>query len=383
MTTSALVQKSLPPIAVKSDQFVWVRSPVRLDLAGGWTDTPPYTLQYGGKVVNLAVNLNGQPPVQVYVRKTPELRVRMQSIDLGLREDFSQFEDLEGYQIPSSSFALVKGALALLGLTSQTSGYENLDGLLRAIGGGMEITVFVAVPKGSGLGTSSILAGTILGALHRFFGRHASVEQLTVEVLRLEQMMTTGGGWQDQVGGIEGGVKFTESQPGDNLNFCVEYLDDFLLSGRGSAACCTLYYTGITRLAKNILDEVVARVKSKDAAYLDLHNRLKGLAERTRAAISRRNLHQLADVVAESWEANKRIHASVTNDEVEELLRLTRPHYRGAKLLGAGGGGYCLFISENPAQAARLRQALGAIDHDSARIVDFSLNTEGLQVSVS
>jgi galactokinase/mevalonate kinase-like predicted kinase len=368
---------------VKSDQFVWVRSPVRLDLAGGWTDTPPYTLQYGGKVVNLAVNLNGQPPVQVYVRRTPELRIRMQSIDLGLREDVTQFEDLEGYQIPSSSFALVKGALALLGFTKESSGSESLGDHLRAIGGGMEVTVFVAVPKGSGLGTSSILAGTILGALHRFFGRNPSVEQLTSEVLRLEQMMTTGGGWQDQVGGVVGGVKFTESRPGVELNFCVEHLDDFLFSEPAAIQCLTLYYTGITRLAKNILDEVVARVRSGDVAYLNLHEQLKGLAERMRAAISRRNLCQLADLVAESWEANKRIHESVTNEEVEGLLYLTRPHYRGAKLLGAGGGGYCLFVSENPDHAARLRQVLSTIHHDSARIVDFALNNDGLQVSVS
>ena len=57
--------------AVKLDQIVWARSPVRLDLAGGWTDTPPYTNRYGGAVVNVAVDLNGQSPIQVFVRRTP------------------------------------------------------------------------------------------------------------------------------------------------------------------------------------------------------------------------------------------------------------------------------------------------------------------------
>jgi len=56
--------------ALKEDQIVWARAPVRLDLAGGWTDTPPYTLRHGGRVVNLAVDLNGQPPIQVFCRRT-------------------------------------------------------------------------------------------------------------------------------------------------------------------------------------------------------------------------------------------------------------------------------------------------------------------------
>jgi galactokinase/mevalonate kinase-like predicted kinase len=311
-------------------------------------------LLYGGKVVNVAVNLNGQPPVQVYVRKARERRIRALSIDLGVSEIFSSFADVQEYDKPGSPFALVKAALVLLGFAEE-----------------------------SGLGTSSILSGTILGALHRFFGDSASIEQLTPEVLRIEAMMTTGGGWQDQVGGMVGGVKFVESRAGDELNFCIEYLDDFLFSDGGAAGCFTLYYTGITRLAKNILDEVVSGVKSGDPGYLALHGHLRDLAEHMRVAISRRNLPAMARLVAESWEANKHIHRSVTNEDVEDLLGATKPYYTGAKLLGAGGGGYCLFISETQEQATALRTMLSARRHDSARLVGFSLNREGLQVSVS
>ena len=69
---------------MQEDQIVWARSPVRLDLAGGWTDTPPYCIEHGGKVLNVAVDLNGQPPIQVFARLSdrPELVVR--SIDLGV-----------------------------------------------------------------------------------------------------------------------------------------------------------------------------------------------------------------------------------------------------------------------------------------------------------
>ena len=83
-----------PQRRVLEDQIVWGRSPLRLDLAGGWTDTPPYCLEFGGKVVNVAVDLNGQPPIQVFVRvsEKPELVIR--SIDIGVEERVQTYEQL-------------------------------------------------------------------------------------------------------------------------------------------------------------------------------------------------------------------------------------------------------------------------------------------------
>ena len=101
---------------------MWARAPVRLDLAGGWTDTPPYTLREGGRVVNLAVDLNGQPPIQVFCRRTAERRVRVHSIDLGHTETYDGFEQLLDYHDPRSPFALPKAALCLMGLDGARSG---------------------------------------------------------------------------------------------------------------------------------------------------------------------------------------------------------------------------------------------------------------------
>ena len=76
-------RKSHPTLNVYSDQIVWSRSPVRIDVAGGWTDTPPYSLYSGGSVVNLAIELNGQPPLQVYVKPCQEYHITLRSIDIG------------------------------------------------------------------------------------------------------------------------------------------------------------------------------------------------------------------------------------------------------------------------------------------------------------
>ena len=75
------------------DQILWGRSPLRLDLAGGWTDTPPYCLQHGGKVLNLAVNLNGQSPVQVFARPTDRPELVLRSIDLGLETRIRTYDE--------------------------------------------------------------------------------------------------------------------------------------------------------------------------------------------------------------------------------------------------------------------------------------------------
>jgi hypothetical protein len=112
--------------SVKLDQIVWARSPVRLDLAGGWTDTPPFTLREGGEVVNVAVNLNDQPPIQVFCRPADERSIRIHSIDLGLDETIRRFDQLEDFNNPSSPFALPKAALCLLGLTAERAGGATL-----------------------------------------------------------------------------------------------------------------------------------------------------------------------------------------------------------------------------------------------------------------
>jgi galactokinase/mevalonate kinase-like predicted kinase len=378
--------RARPPLrpALKDDQIVWARAPVRLDLAGGWTDTPPYTLRRGGRVVNLAVNLNGQPPIQVFSRRTAERHVRVHSIDLGHTETFTRFEELLDYRDPVSAFALPKAALCLMGLDGAAARTTTLPEVLQSLGGGLEITLLSAVPKGSGLGTSSVLAGVILAALARFFGRPLVPDELMRQVLQVEQMLTTGGGWQDQIGGLVPGVKCIESRPGLRPHPVVHQLDPFLFQDAESLDCCTLFYTGITRLAKNILAEVVDQVNASTKAYLFTLRHMAQLALDAKSAIERRDRGGLADVIALSWEANKRVHPSTTNEEVEEILRATRPHFRGAKLLGAGGGGYALFLSASRQDAQAVRDVLRrGFEDQRARLVDFSLSCCGLEVSVS
>ena len=146
----------------------------------------------------------------------------------------------------------------------------------------------------------------------------------------------------------------------------------------------TLFYTGVTRLAKGILRDVVDRVNGMGRAYLFTHGRLRELAREARDAISLRDLDALARVIGESFQENKLVHASTTNEEMEAMIAATGPHFSGMKLLGAGGGGFALFVSPDAAAAKSLRSLLtGRFEDERARLVDFGLNKAGLEVTVS
>jgi galactokinase/mevalonate kinase-like predicted kinase len=259
-----------------------------------------------------------------------------------------------------------------------------LEPVLQAAGGGLELTLLCAVPKGSGLGTSSILAGTILAALERFFGREGTREELFLQVLEVEQMLTTGGGWQDQIGGLVGGVKYIESRPALKPRPIIHQLDPWIFEDPRCTERMTLFYTGVTRLAKGLLQEVVAGVNGMGRAYLFTHRRIGELAKETREAISLRDMDRMGRLIAEAFTQNKHIHGSTTNENIEAMVAACAPHVTGVKLLGAGGGGFAFFLSPDTAAAAALRGLLaGNFEDDRARLVDWQLNKKGLEVTVS
>jgi hypothetical protein len=117
----------------------------------------------GGSVVNIAIELNGQPPLQAYVKPCRDLHIVLRSIDLGAVEVIETFEQLAAYNKVGSPFSIPKAALTLAGFQPGFSqeAYPSLRAQLEAFGSGIELTLLSAIPAGSGLGTSSILASTV------------------------------------------------------------------------------------------------------------------------------------------------------------------------------------------------------------------------------
>jgi galactokinase/mevalonate kinase-like predicted kinase len=377
----------LPQCCVLEDQIVWGRSPVRLDLAGGWTDTPPYCLEHGGRVVNLGVNLNGQPPIQVFARlcDRPELVVR--SIDLGVEQRIRTYADLESFIDPGNEFALAKAAFALAGFLPRfhaQGGFGSLEEQLRRFGGGLEVSLLAAVPKGSGLGTSSILAATLLATLGDVFGLNWDLSVVFSRTLALEQMLTTGGGWQDQAGGIYRGIKMIETTAGLRQKATLRWLPEHLFESSYANTSILLYYTGLTRLAKGILHEVVRGVFLNDPRHLNILDEIGANAETAFQAIQQDDYSALASAVHRSWSLNQSLDKGTNPPAVQVILDSVRDYLDAAKLLGAGGGGYLLMMAKDPEAAQRVRAALQASPpNPRARFVQFSLSPTGLQLTRS
>ena len=371
---------------VATDQIVWGRSPVRIDIAGGWTDTPPFCLMEGGSVVNLAIELNGQQPIQTYVKPCREHHVVLKSIDLGASEIVETYEQLADFKRVGSPFSIPKAALALAGFLPQYSQekYPDLKSQLMAFGCGIEITLLSAIPAGSGLGTSSVLAATVLGTINDFLSLGWDKNEICHKTLVLEQLLTTGGGWQDQFGGVLQGVKLLQTCKGFEQQPIVHWLPTDLYTQPEYQACHLLYYTGITRTAKTILAEIVQKMFLNDHDQVALLREMKAHSLQMYEAIQRNDFKEMGKLVGKTWLQNQAIDAGTNPLEVKKLTDLIDDLCLGYKLPGAGGGGYLYMVAKDPEAAARIKVNLNANrPNGNARFVGMSLSKTGLQVSRS
>ena len=200
----------------------------------------------------------------------------------------------------------------------------------------------------------------------------------------LEQLLTTGGGWQDQFGGVLGGVKLLQTERGFSQQPLVRWLPDDLYTQPDYAACHLLYYTGITRTAKQILAEIVKGMFLNKNEQLRLLREMKAHAIEMSEAISRHDFNLMGRLVARSWEQNKTLDLGTNPPAVAQLTSLIHDLCLGYKLPGAGGGGYLYMVAKDPEAAARIRQVLtvNALNAN-ARFVNMTLSRQGLQVSRS
>lgn len=375
-----------PKLSVYEDQIVWGRSPVRIDLAGGWTDTPPYSLMEGGNVVNIAIELNGQPPLQVYVKPSKEYKIILRSIDLGAMEVVTTYEELYTFNKVGSPFSIPKAALVLAGFhpNFNTEHFATLEEQLKNFGTGIEVTLLSAIPAGSGLGTSSILAATVLGAVNDFYGLNWDKQEIGSRTLILEQLLTTGGGWQDQYGGVLQGVKMLQTSAGWNQEPLVRWLPDYLFTSSEYRKCHLLYYTGITRTAKGILAEIVRGMFLNSSRHLELLREMKLHATDMYDAILRNNFEEAGRLVRKTWKQNQLLDEGTNPPAVQALTRQIDDLCLGYKLPGAGGGGYLYMVAKDPEAAARIQKILNENrPNDRARFVDMTLSKKGLEISRS
>jgi D-glycero-alpha-D-manno-heptose-7-phosphate kinase len=320
--------------------MIITQTPLRIGLLGGGTDLPGYYQEHGGRVLNCALDKY----VYVIVKQRFDDDIY---VNYSRKEIVSRVEDLE--------HELVREAMQMTGVAN-----------------GVEITTLADIPStGSGLGSSSAVTVGLLHALFAYQGRQVSAEELaeaacTIEIERCGKPI----GKQDQYIAALGGIRDIRFGPGDGV--VAEELGLCAADRRALQQQIMLFYTGITRSANTILAEQSANMEAT-RPQLDLLRDLAGFAvERLRTG----DVDAIGPAVRESWEAKRKLASGVSNGQIDGAVsRALDAGASGAKLTGAGGGGFLLVICPMEQQRAVRRSLEGMrelpvkLDHLGSRVV--------------
>ncbi|MGA1631877.1 MAG: fucose pyrophosphorylase domain-containing protein [Phycisphaerales bacterium] len=370
--------KSASPSTARTE-LVALRAPVRIDLAGGWTDTPPICVERGGAVVNVAIEVDGEAPLEVSLRRIAEPIVRIESRDLGRSTAFLDTESLlrQGDPRDASDWALLpRTAIAVSGLVGP-SGHGGLAAAIDRLGGGFELRLASRLPKGSGLGTSSILGALTLAALARFGGHSLDRASLIAQTSELEQRMGTAGGWQDQAGGITAGAKLLETSPGTNQ---VPIEIPLAIPESWWRERVLVHSTGLQRLARNILQQVVWRWLGGGRRVVRIVDRIHETAIELRGAIERGDEESIAGLIGEGWRLKCELDPGSTTPEIEAMVEPIRHELSAWTLPGAGGGGFLFLVARDAAAAERIRDRFTRVlPHEGGRFHEVLIAQRGIR----
>lgn len=282
------------------------RTPLRVSFCGGGSDLEEYfkNSEFGGCVTSLALNK------YIYVTVNPRF-------DDSIRVSYSEMEIVDDFE--NLNHQLVKEAMRMTGITK-----------------GVEITTIADIPsKGSGLGSSSAVTVGLLNALHCYAGRKPSARQLAEEACKIEiELLGQTIGKQDQYAAAFGGCNHIIFNQDDTV--VVENLPNVENLKHNFA----LLYTGITRSAIEILTDQNNRTSENKKNLEEIVTQ----ARKAKMMIIEKDYSGLGELLNNAWLCKKELSPSITNEQIDLMIKkLYSCGVNGAKLLGAGGGGYILF----------------------------------------
>ena len=325
--------------------MIITRSPLRITLGGGGTDLPSYYQDHEGFLVAAAIDRY----IYITIHQTfvEDLIVKYSKM-----ERVASLEDLQ--------HPIVREAFKLVGL----------DGHY------LEVTSMADIPAGSGLGSSGSFTTALLKALHAYHKNLVHPEQLAeqachIEIDRLGEPI----GKQDQYIAAYGGVtcfRFkrdgkVEAWPLKISQETLYNLEDNLL----------LFFTGYSRSASAILKDQDSRTKQSDGSMIANLHYVKDLGLRSQAALEAGDLHKFGELMHEHWEHKKRRSGGMSNSNIDVWYQKAMASGAiGGKLIGAGGGGFLMFYTE---EKSRLRHAM---IQEGLREVRFRFDFEGTKIVV-
>ncbi len=318
--------------------MIIVRSPLRISLGGGGTDLPSYYREHGGFLVAAAIDKY----VYITLHRT---FVEECIIKYSRMERVTAVEEI--------AHPIIREALRLTG-TPVTS---------------LEIASMSDIPAGTGLGSSGSFTTALLGALHAMNHEIVTKARLAEEACHLEiDVLGEPIGKQDQYIAAYGGITMMDFAPDGSVNVKAVRIDtetrDNLQDGM------MLFFTGYTRSASAILKDQDDRTKNTDRRMIDDLHYVKELGQRSLAALEGGDLRMFAGIMHEHWERKRVRSAGMTNERIDRWYQLARANGAlGGKLIGAGGGGFLLFYTENKTQLRHAMREAGLpevrVDFDS------------------
>ncbi len=326
-------------------QRVTVSLPVRVNFSGTWTDAMPYCIDHGGQVINMAVTVNGENPVTVIAETLSDKRIEFYSDDSCTEYCFGDAVNEEDL----SDFNLHIAVLQVMGITKET-----------ALDCGFRLTTKVSgIDKGSGLGTSSILLGGCIQALSELFGISYSEQEIMQMVFIAEQLMTTGGGWQDQVGGLLPSIKISTTEKGTQQIPAVQFIDLPDSFKEMFSQRLVLIPTGQRHFGRFIVNDVANRYLAGNADSLSGHVEIRALNTDVLNSIKSGDTQMFLCCLNRHFEILKKISPFVSDCRIDSMVSYCLAHVADAvSICGAGGGGYLLAILKEGKTVGEAQQQL-------------------------
>ena len=333
---------------------VRARAPLRLGLAGGGTDVSPYCDLYGGRVMNATIDRYAY----AIIAPRDSGETCFHALDVGHEEVHACDGAIDG----CGPLQLLKGVYTRV--SRDFLGGERPP---------LSVRTFSDAPPGSGLGSSSTLAVALVQAFTEYFSLplgEYEIAQLAYDIERKDLKLA--GGKQDQYAAAFGGFNFMEFYAGERV-----IVNPLRIKGWVRAeleASLVLYFTGVSRASAEIIDRQARNIDAHDRDATEATHRLKDEAARMKECILKGDLHGLEATMQAGWEAKKRMATGITNPLIDRMESIAFANgARAAKVSGAGGGGFMMFLCD-PEQRIGLIRALLA---EGGSILDFHFTQQG------
>jgi D-glycero-alpha-D-manno-heptose-7-phosphate kinase len=325
--------------------MIIARSPMRISLGGGGTDLPSYYREYGGFVIAAAIDKYVYITLhEPFVEKLIVKYSRMEVVD----------------HVADIQHPIIREALKLVDM-----GIPHL-----------EITSMSDIPAGTGLGSSGSFTTALLRALHSMKRSNIGREELARQACHLEiDVLGEPIGKQDQYIASYGGITCFDFQRDDRVGVAPLRLDPMTLHNLEDNLI--LFFTKYTRNASGILRDQDARSKTGDQSMIDNLHIVKQLGYQSKTALEAGDLRAFAELMHLHWEHKKKRTQGMSNNSIDQYYDLAREHGAlGGKLIGAGGGGFLMFYTEDKTRLRRAMRDAGL------REVRFRFDFEGSKLVV-